>query len=150
MANIVREQLILNQHIPIEIGKLKTILYQMENCICKIYKDNTIGTGFFCKLPYNNTKLPVLITNNHILNKNDIKDNQVIKIAINNIGKQIKLDNSRIKYTNEELDITIIEIETNKDEIFDNKNINNFMDIDEEAIYAIKNNVEEYKISQYI
>ena len=56
--------------------------------------------------------LPVFITNNHIINNHLLyKDNETISIKIkedNNI-KKIPLNN-RIKYTNEEYDITIIEI----------------------------------------
>ena len=74
----------------------------MKNCICKIYlKNGENGTGFFCKIPFNNIILPVLITNNHVLNKNDIKDNNIIKISIyNNEIKEIIIDNLRKKYTN--------------------------------------------------
>ena len=42
----------------------------MKNCICKILtNDGKKGTGFFCKIPYLNKLLPVLVTNNHILVK---------------------------------------------------------------------------------
>ena len=50
----------------------------METCFCKIHtKDQVIGTGFFCKIPFpqENNKgnlLPVLITNNHILGKQEL------------------------------------------------------------------------------
>ena len=79
---------------PITYEKTKVILKQMETCICKI-KINDIndiyGTGTFCKIPYPNKNnfLPVLITNNHIINeeilkneneKNAIYSNQKIKI----------------------------------------------------------------------
>ena len=37
----------------------------MENCICKIYKNKEIGTGFICKI---SDTLCALITNNHVLN----------------------------------------------------------------------------------
>ena len=34
-------------------------------------KDGSKGTGFFCKIPFpnNNHLLPVLITNNHVMNE---------------------------------------------------------------------------------
>ena len=56
--------------------------------------------------------LPVFITNNHIINNHLLyKDNETISIKIkeDNDIKKIPLNN-RIKYTNEEYDITIIEI----------------------------------------
>ena len=50
----------------------------MENCIYKIYKnDKVIGIGYLCKTPFNSNILKVLITNNNILNKNDIENNKI-------------------------------------------------------------------------
>ena len=122
MSEIIQEKLIEEQPIPVSIEGTKKILFQMENCICKIYlKNGEKGTGFFCKIPFNNNILPVLITNNHILNENDIKDNNIIEISINNNEiKEIKIDNLRKKYTNSDknIDITIIEIRPNKDGIY--------------------------------
>ena len=48
------------------------IIKQMEKCRCKIEIDQDKGTGFFCNLPFpdKNKTLPVLITNNHIINAN--------------------------------------------------------------------------------
>ena len=128
--------LIEGQPIPVSLEGTKTILFQMENCICKIYsKDKAIGTGFFCKIPFNHNLIPVLITNNHILNENNIKDNSIIKLSINNKLKEIKIDNLRRKYTNSdcEINITIIEIIPNKDGIY------NYLEIDE---YFINKNRE--------
>ena len=65
----------------------------MENCICKIYPENgKKGSGFFCKIPLNNNLLSVLITNNHILNENDIENNKIIKLSINNEVKEIEIE----------------------------------------------------------
>ncbi len=36
------------------------------------------GSGFFTKIPFNNILLPVLITNNHVLDPNAIKKNNII------------------------------------------------------------------------
>ena len=56
--------------------------------------------------------LPALITNNHLLNEDDIKINKDIEISFYNdkIIKILKINDSRKIYTNENLDITIIEI----------------------------------------
>ena len=47
--------------------------------------------------------LNVLITNNHILNENDIENDKIIKLIMynkeQNIEKEIKIDNSRKKLT---------------------------------------------------
>ena len=143
MSNIIKENLIKDQPIPVSIEGTRKI-YQMENCICKIHKKNgTIGTGFFCEIPFNNNLLKVLITNNHVLNKNEIENNKIIEITIINKDKQEKLkkiiiDNSRKKYTNPnpKIDVTIIEIKPNKD------GINNFMEIDKEDLKLDKEILE--------
>ena len=61
----------------------KNILQQMEKNVCKIKAREKQGTGFFCKIPFPNTNnmLPVLITNNHIINEEILKDDK-IKIKI--------------------------------------------------------------------
>ena len=58
MSNILKESLIQDQPIPVSLEGTKKILYQMENCICKIYNGLT-GTGFFCKIKFKNKLLPV-------------------------------------------------------------------------------------------
>ena len=86
----------------------------MESQICKIdCNDSEYGTGFFCFIPYEwNSCIKILITNNHVLNKNDISFGKKIKFSLNNekIHYEIELDKSRKIYTNEDYDITIIEI----------------------------------------
>ena len=139
MSDIKQEELVKEQPIPVSLEGTKKILFQMENCICKIYLKNNdvIGTGFFCKIPFNNNLLPVLITNNHILNKDDIDNDKIIKLMINNKIKQIEIDNSRKKYINSDknIDITIIEIKPNKD------GINNYLEI-----YYINKDKESLKL----
>ena len=144
MSNTIKESLVKDQPIPVSIEGTRKILYQMENCICQIHKkDGTIGTGFFCEIPFNNNNnlMKVFITNNHVLNEKEIENNQIIDISIINKDNQEKLkkiiiDNTRIKYTNPKLDVTIIEIKPNKDEI------NNFMEIDMEDIKKDKDILE--------
>ena len=93
----------------------KKVLHQMEKSICKIcMKDGSKGTGFFCKIPLpNNTFLPAFITNNHVINEKNLKEENEIKIKMNNgyktSIKAIKIKD-RFNYTNENYDITIIEI----------------------------------------
>ena len=114
-SNIKKEVLIQDQPIPVSIQGIKNILFQLENCICQIYQKNGgKGTGFFCKILFQNKLLPVLITNNHVLEEEDIKNNEIIKLTIyNSIEKKdedisIKIDDSRIRYTNSEKDIISI------------------------------------------
>ena len=101
----------------------------MKSCICKIYKNNITGTGFFCKIPFQNQLLPVLITNNHVLKEEDIKIGKIIELTLNNNKekKEIKINNSRKIITREKPDITIIEIKPNEDKI------NNFLEIDNDS-----------------
>ena len=64
---------------------LETILEQMRNCICLINcKKGGNGTGFFCKIPFPDkyNLLPVLITNNHVLEQKDISNGEEIKILM--------------------------------------------------------------------
>ena len=120
---------------PITYEKTKVILKQMETCICKI-KINDIndiyGTGTFCKIlyPNKNNFLPVLITNNHIINEEILKnENEKITIYFEPENKNMEFNmKDRIKYTSQKYDITIIEIKPNKD------GINNFLELDENIL----------------
>ena len=110
---------------PISYDKTKIILKQMKNSVCKVCKnDGSKGTGFFCKIPINNYKLlPVFITNNHIINKNDLNkgNNIVLQFNAGQDNNNIKLLSTKNKYiyTNNEYDITIIEIDENDDNIYE-------------------------------
>jgi len=109
----------------------------MEKNICKIKIGNEQGTGFFCKIPFPNkdNMIPVFITNNHVINDKILKkDDEKISIFIEaQNSKKIGLKN-RMKYTNEEYDITIIELQ-DKDEI------NNYLELDDAIIdYLINDN----------
>ena len=85
MSNIIEEKVIEEQPDPVDLEGTKVILFQIENCICKIIKDNgEKGTGFFCKIsfPDENNLLNALITNNHVLNENDVENDKIIKFKI--------------------------------------------------------------------
>ena len=137
MNNIILEKHIEKSPIPVSIEGVEQILFQMKNSVCKIIKcDGDKGTGFFCRIPYNNFNLlPVLITNNHVLNEDDIQNNKKIEFTINDDKKcrSIKIDKNRIKYTNEELDVTFIEIKPKEDKI------DNFLDIDDSIEKDLEN-----------
>ena len=130
MDQITLEKYVINSPEPVSIDGTEKILFQMKNCICKIHKSNGVnGTGFFCKIPFNHNSnlLPVLITNNHIIDENDIKQNKKIYITINDEkeSRSIIIDNSKKTFTSPELDVTIIEINILFDKIYD------FLEIDE-------------------
>ena len=80
MEDIEKEKIINNYPKPVTIKGTMKILYQLQNCICKIENKNGNGTGFFCYIPYKNKKIKVLITNNHIINEDILKENNKIQI----------------------------------------------------------------------
>ena len=141
----IEEKYLEESPIPVSIKGTEKILEQMKKCVCKIKNDHAKGTGFFAKIPYKSESKKVLITCNHILNENDIKKGNIIKVSINNEKeyKDIKIDDKRFIITNNILDTTIIEIE-DKDEIEDI-----YIEIDER--YNLNNINERYlKESIYI
>ena len=143
MEDIQNENYIENYPKPISLKSTEKIIEQMKNNVCRIKLLNgNKGTGFFCKFSYNNKIFPVLITNNHVINKEILNKNEKILIIINNEEREIELKN-RIKYTNEEYDITIIEIKEKKDKI------NKYLEIDDKIIEN-KSNISYIKESIYI
>jgi hypothetical protein len=126
-------------------NQIKKILFQMNNCICKIKenKKDIVGTGFFLKIPFPDEFhfLPVLITCNHVLDINSIALGSVIEFTLQDdkIKKSIVINNSRKKYTSTEKDVTLIEIDPQEDKI----NSNAFLAVDEN-IYK-DDLVETYK-----
>ena len=143
MSDMKEEGYIDKSPIPVSIKGTEKILEQMKKCVCKIIKDNIKGTGFFAKIPYKDKLIKVLITNNHILNKNDIKNNKLISVSINNEEKykDIKRDDKRLILIDEIKDVTIIEIK-DKDEIENESNENkkdiNYLELDERYIIKIE------------
>ena len=120
--DIKNEKYINTSPIPVSLENTEKIINQMKKCVCQIHKEGQ-GTGFLCKIPFPDAShlLPVLMTNNHVLNSDDIKEDKIITISFNNkqIIKTIKIDNTRKKFNSEELDVTFIEIKENKDGIYD-------------------------------
>ena len=121
---------------PITIEGTETILNQMRQSICKICKeDGSKGTGFFCNIPLPNKKLlPVLITNEHVISKNEINNKKLIKITLDNDKKylNIPITESRKVYTSKKYDTTIIEIFKKEDKV---ENIP-FLEIDEQSLFV--------------
>ena len=132
MSDIKKEKLIKEKPIQVSIEDKKKILFQMRNCICKIkLKNGKIGIGYLCKIPLiknKNNLIPILITNNNILDEND----KIIYLTINNEVKEIKINKSRKKNIDIENNIIIIEIKPNKDKIY------NYLELDENYIYKNK------------
>ena len=137
--------MIENYPIPVSIKSTKIILEQLQKYICKILKNKGgKGTGFFCHINYENIIMPVLITNNHVINEYYLKNNQIIKITFNNDNEDKNIElNNRLIYTNEEYDVTIIEIKPEKDKI------KYFLELDEN-LFKDESNLFYEKQSIYI
>ena len=130
--------------------QMEQALFQMKNCICKIkLEKGIIGTGFFCKIPSVNKfeLIPVLITCNHVLKENNIKEGKIINFSLDNekYPYSILITSSRRTYTDEKKDITIIEIKPNEDNI----KFESFLDIDPN-IYRDNINESYHNKSIYI
>ena len=116
-------------------------LFKKEDAMCKIESkklingklEDIIGSGFFLKINMKDILFKkCLLTNNHILDENDIKVNKEIIIEYKNEIKSIEITENRKVYTNKELDYTCIEI-------FDKDNIKEYFTIDEDLIeYTIE------------
>ena len=101
-------------------------LQKAKRSICQINLEKGFGSGFFCKIPYNednNHLIPVLITCNHVLSKYLIKKNS-INIILDGQTKIISLKQRKI-WTDEKIDFTCIEIKEKQDKI------NSFFNLDD-------------------
>ena len=81
----------------------------------------TSGIGILCNIPSKNIK--ALITYNHMLNLDFLNKGEKMTLYINKKEYEINIKMNRYKYTNKDLDITIIEI-------LSADKIKNFIEID--------------------
>ena len=137
--NYIKEKEIANQPKGIPTEEMVLLLDRLKTHICKIYcKDGSHGTGFFCKITKDWNDLRVLMTNNHVLNINDIQPEQTIKFTLDNDYKEynILIGNERRTYTNETYDVTFIEIK--KEDKLDEKS---FFEIDKQIFEKNANKI---------
>lgn len=132
---------------PISLKQTNIILNQMQTCVCKIHNGQKKGTGFFLKIPYQKNDLPVLITNNHVLGEEKIAEGQLITLSLQSLNDvettiNIEIDNGRKRYTNEILDVTIIELN-------DNDNIKHFLTLDKKVINIISSENKDKDRTEY-
>ena len=104
---------------PIFYGSTIKILEQMTNKICRININGKKGTGFFIKIPVDNKLIPVFITNNHVIRQEDLNGKNEIKVDIFMTGSKMIKIKDKIIYYNKEYDVTMIEVDKNKDEIYE-------------------------------
>ena len=86
------------------------------NATCKLITGK--GTGFFCELQLQNNTMKVLLTCNHVLTENLIKNNSTITFKHQDTIKNLKINEKRFVCTNEDLDYTCIQI-LNEDDLHD-------------------------------
>ena len=151
MDDGIKETILDNYPTFVTIEKTKKILDQMQNCVCKIKNMKGNGTGFFCKIPVENGEMPVLMTNNHLIDEEILEKNSIC-VSINDDKEKINImiDNNRKLYTSEKYDTTIIEIKPKKDKIkyFLELDEDIFQDnISKETIYILQypKNLDEQK-----
>ena len=143
------EKKIKNSPDYVSISGTQTILSQMKNSICKIKINNTNGTGFFCKIPYENKEMNVLMTNYQILDEKYYNQNDSINLFINDEEevKIINLKTKRITYFNKLYDLTLIELKES-----DGISINKYLELDnnlfKKEIKAYYENISIY-VLQY-
>ena len=133
----IKENHIIGQSKPMNLEQMDIIKQQMLKIICKILcDDKKTGTGFFCKIQISGefNYIPVLITNNHVLGEKDITKGNSIKFTLNDdkVSHQIFIDEKRKCYTDEDLDVTIIEIKKE-----DNIELKTCLDIDDNIYVEI-------------
>ena len=121
-SDIIPEEHINGRPESLSKNQITKILEQMENSVCKIIKEKSTGTGFICIIPFPDKlyPLPVLITCYHVLSEKDLQIGKKIKLLIGGEEKLLKINNQRKIYTNEEYDISIIELKT-KDNLISNE-----------------------------
>ena len=100
---------------PISLKNMEKYL-KKTNATCKLITGK--GTGFFCELQLQNNTMKVLLTCNHVLTENLIKNNSTITFKHQDTIKNLKINEKRFVCTNEELDYTCIQI-LNEDKLSD-------------------------------
>jgi len=137
----IERQAYFNKH-PKSLSKenFLQINEQMDKSVCKILKQNMKGTGFICSIPFPDisSPLPVLMTCYHVLEEKDLKNGKIIKLLFNNMEKVIIMDRTRRRYSNEEYDISIIELMEE-----DNIDFNSLLEIEYDIFNDDK--INEYK-----
>ena len=134
MSDIINEKLLEDYPKPITLESTNIIIKQMEKSICKIINKKGKGTGFFCYIK----DIPVMITNNHIINEEIIKENNILRVTLNNDKDYIDIkinENTKIYTSSEKVyDTTIIDIKSVKE-----KEKIKFLELDKSIFEDISN-----------
>ena len=105
-------------------------------------KQDSQGIGYLCNIRTKNIK--VLITYNYMINLNYLNNIIQLTVYINNNKREIDMKSDRYIYTNEQLDITMIEI-------LDYDNISTFLEIDNDIASKdyINQNIQAYYLKDW-
>ena len=123
---------------------VKKKISRINNSVFKILTYNNkneaiYGTGFICYIP--SIKINILITNNHVLDFDSLYNQHKLTIFDFKENKKIiNLKLNRYKYTNKELDFTLIEI-LEQDHLSDYLFLDEFIhskDYENEDIFCIQ------------
>ena len=82
----IKEKYLKNRPKSLSLEQNEYINKQMKYSVCKIECDNNKnGTGFICLIPFPDKLhlIPVLITNNHVLDYSELIPGKFIKISFN-------------------------------------------------------------------
>ena len=130
---INKENIVNEDEIIIDYDLLEELVRSnIKNCVFKLKyiveidgkSASKLGTGFTCNI----SNIKVLITNNHVINQKFLDKEKLLTIYNDKDEKiEINLELKRYKYTEEELDFTIIEI-LEEDNIIDYLEIDEFID----------------------
>ena len=93
-----------------------------KESVCQVKTANGYGSGFICKIKYHQIdEIYCLITNNHVLNENQLNqpEKNFIEIKLDNQTKKLFFNSGRKIWTNEKIDYTCIQI-LKEDNILEN------------------------------
>ena len=123
--NNYQQNMIIEENIESNEYNIDNNKNYINQFIAKIEMEyNISGIGILCNIPEKHIK--VLLTYNHLINLNSLNAIKFLKLSINNKNINIDLKSDRYKYTDANLDITIIEI-LESDNIHDFIEIHNFL-----------------------
>ena len=127
---------------PVPLLQTETILQQMKKSVCRISCNKNHGTGFFCKIEKNKKKIPVLITNYHIIDDETVNSGEKIKCYLGDEKtlNLIKVDKNRKIYSSSinKYDIMILNI-------YDRDNIKNINYLELDDYLLTSNSFDRYE-----
>ena len=113
---------------PINIDSKNIHFTKQNKCSCQVglnREGKLSGKAFFCEIPIDNKKVPVMIS--YDFNFDNLEESDYINLKFNLKAKQLNLNEDREIYLDRNIQILIIEI------LPDIDNVNNFLKVDLDA-----------------